>query len=296
MNYRLSCDTINTKLFFEEIGFKFSRKQIIYNNVKNKKFLECDPQNIIPNGSKILKTLLLPFKRKELSDDVKKVWDSLNKSKTTHISRGSFKNVIDFLNEKNVIIDNNITDKIYFDNSKWVQIKNIEISENDTFDFSLQNNPDDFWEHSVLYNGILGHQTPNGYDPIYYGVYDQALRGINDFHITDLRWFKDPRYAKNLSWVKCDDIVHYMLNRGQYNDDEVVMKDFDLSKYKEYLEQGYKPYSPWFEGMSKKFKYDPRMIAQELECLAYDTEITIRNKETGDIEKITIGDLYNKIY
>jgi len=296
MNYRLSCDTINTKLFFEEIGFKFPRKQIIYNNVKNKKVLECDPQNTIPNGSKILKTLLLPFKRKELSDDVKKVWDSLNKSKTTHISRGSFKNVIDFLNEMNVIIDNNITDKIYFDNSKWVQIKNIEISENDTFDFSLQNNPYDFWEHSVLYNGILGHQTPNGYDPIYYGVYDQALRGINDFHITDLRWFKDPRYTKDLRWVKCDDIVHYMLNRGQYNDDEVVMKDFDLSKYKEYLEQGYKPYSSWFEGMSKKFKYDPRMIAQELECLAYDTEITIRNKETGDIEKIMIGDLYNKIY
>jgi hypothetical protein len=89
---------------------------------------------------------------------------------------------------------------------------------------------------------------------------------LNDFHITDLRWFKDPRYTKDLRWVKCTDIVHYMLNREQYNDDEVVMYEFDIEKYKEYEEQGYKPYSSWFESMSKKFKYDRRKIAQELEC------------------------------
>lgn len=158
---------------------------------------------------------------------------------------------------------------------------------------------EDFWSASMasLSTGgkIILISTPNGYDKIYYGVYDQALRGINNFHITDLRWFKDPRYAKDLRWVKCKDIVHYMLNRGEYNDDEVVMKDFDLSKYKEYLEQGYKPYSSWFEGMSKMFKYDPRMIAQELECLAHDTEITVRDKISGEIKNIKIGELYNEI-
>jgi hypothetical protein len=129
---------------------------------------------------------------------------------------------------------------------------------------------DDFWAASMasLSTGgkIILISTPNGYDQIYYGVYDQALRGINDFHITDLRWFKDPRYTKDLRWVKCNDIVHYMLNREQYNDDEVVMTDFDIEKYQEYEEQGYKPFSSWFESMSKKFKYDRRKIAQELEC------------------------------
>ena len=129
---------------------------------------------------------------------------------------------------------------------------------------------DDFWAASMasLSTGgkIILISTPNGYDPIYYGVYDQALRGINDFHITDLRWFKDPRYTKDLRWVKCSDICHYMLNREQYNDDEVVMYDFDIEKYTEYHEQGYKPFSSWFESMSKKFKYDRRKIAQELEC------------------------------
>jgi hypothetical protein len=129
---------------------------------------------------------------------------------------------------------------------------------------------DDFWAASMasLSTGgkIILISTPNGYDPIYYGVYDQALRGINDFHITDLRWFKDPRYTRDLCWVKCPDICHYMLNREQYNDDEVVLHDFDIEKYQELVEQGYKPFSSWFESMSKKFKYDRRKIAQELEC------------------------------
>ena len=129
---------------------------------------------------------------------------------------------------------------------------------------------EDFWAASMasLSTGgkIILISTPNGYDPIYYGVYDQALRGINDFHITDLRWFKDPRYTKDLHWVKCQDICHYMLNREQYNDDEVVLREFDMEKYHDLEEEGYKPFSSWFESMSKKFKYDRRKIAQELEC------------------------------
>jgi hypothetical protein len=129
---------------------------------------------------------------------------------------------------------------------------------------------DDFWAASMasLSTGgkIILISTPNGYDPIYYGVYDQALRGINDFHITDLRWFKDPRYTKDLRWIKCQDICHYMLNREQYNDGEVVLHDFDMKEYNKLMEDGYKPFSSWFESMSKKFKYDRRKIAQELEC------------------------------
>jgi hypothetical protein len=129
---------------------------------------------------------------------------------------------------------------------------------------------EDFWAASMasLSTGgkIILISTPNGYDPIYYGVYDQAIRGMNDFHITDLRWFKDPRYTKDLRWVKCNDICHYMLNREQYDDNDVVLYDFDITKYRELEEQGYKPYSSWFESMSKKFKYDRRKISQELEC------------------------------
>jgi len=129
---------------------------------------------------------------------------------------------------------------------------------------------EDFWAASMasLSTGgkIILISTPNGHDPIYYGVYDQALRGLNNFHITDLRWFKDPRYAKDLVWIKTNDIVHYISNRELYNDEEVVLRDFDINEYQKLQESGYKPFSTWFEGMAKKFKYDRRKIAQELEC------------------------------
>lgn len=129
---------------------------------------------------------------------------------------------------------------------------------------------EDFWAASMasLSTGgkIILISTPNGFDPIYYAVYDQAIRKMNDFHVTDLRWVNDPRYAKDLKWVKCKDIVHYMLNRGDYDDDEVVVTDVDPEDFKKYEEDGYKPFSGWFERMSKKFKFDRRKISQELEC------------------------------
>ena len=34
---------------------------------------------------------------------------------------------------------------------------------------------------------------------------------------------------------------------------------------------------------------------QEMECVGQDTMITVRNKINGNIEKITIGQLYSKI-
>ena len=78
---------------------------------------------------------------------------------------------------------------------------------------------EDFWSACMasLSTGgkVIVISTPNGFDPIYYAIYDQSIRGINDFHITNLSWVKDPRYAKDLVWVKCTDIVHYMLNREQ---------------------------------------------------------------------------------
>ena len=129
---------------------------------------------------------------------------------------------------------------------------------------------EDFWTASMasLSTGgkIIMISTPNGFDPIYYGIYDQAIRNVNDFHITDLKWYHDPRYTKGLTWIRVKDIVHYMLNREQYNDNEIILKEWGSKTYNELIDEGYKPFSNWFEGMSKKFKYDKRKIAQELEC------------------------------
>ena len=134
----------------------------------------------------------------------------------------------------------------------------------------------DFWSACMasLSTGgkVIVVSTPNGYDPIYYEIYDQALRGMNDFKISEMFWYRDPRYTKDLYMVKTNDLVHYLLNRDDYPVDVLIDLSMDNpyerdhSIVKDYVGQGYKPCSSWFEGMVKKLKYDRRKVAQELEC------------------------------
>jgi hypothetical protein len=136
---------------------------------------------------------------------------------------------------------------------------------------------EDFWSACMasLSTGgkVIVISTPNGFDPIYYSIYTQAIKGMNDFRITEMFWFRDPRYSKDLKLIKCDDIIHYMLNRADYKDDEITIdysnikvSDRDFEDIKQKIENGYKAYSSWFEAMSKKLKFDKRKISQELEC------------------------------
>ena len=133
----------------------------------------------------------------------------------------------------------------------------------------------DFWAASMasLSTGgkVIVISTPNGYDPIYYEIYDQALRNVNDFKITEMVWFRDPRYTKDLYMVKTKDMIHYLLNKDEYPPDTII----DLSvedpynrnheQVTSYIEEGYKPCSSWYEGMVKKLKYDKRKVSQEIE-------------------------------
>ena len=134
----------------------------------------------------------------------------------------------------------------------------------------------DFWSACMasLSTGgkVIVVSTPNGYDAIYYEIYDQSLRGMNDFKISEMYWYKDPRYTKDLYMVKTPDLVHFLLNREDYPKDTIVNLhnenpyERDLQVVKDYMDQGYKPCSSWFEGMVKKLKFDRRRVAQELEC------------------------------
>jgi hypothetical protein len=165
---------------------------------------------------------------------------------------------------------------------------------------------EDFWAASMasLSTGgkIILISTPNGFDPIYYSVYDQSVRGTNNFHITELKWYNDPRYAKDVVWKKVDDIIHYMLNRELYKDEEITLTGVDKSEYNKILEQGYKPYSPWFETMVKKLKYDKRKINQEIDASflgsgdnVIPTEIIeriIKNDVRIPYEKFMLGTLW----
>jgi len=120
----------------------------------------------------------------------------------------------------------------------------------------------DFWAACMasLSTGgkVVVISTPNGFDPIYYEIYDQALRGMNDFKITEMYWYRDPRYTSDLYFIKTDDAIHYLLNKEEYSPDKIISwadKPFlerNFDEVKELMNNGYKPCSAWFERLVKK--------------------------------------------
>ena len=159
----------------------------------------------------------------------------------------------------------------------------------------------DFWAACMasLSTGgkVVVISTPNGFDAIYYEIYDQALRGMNDFKITEMYWYRDPRYTKDLYMVKTKDLVHYLLNKHEYPLDSIIdlslenRKERNLDTLHKYIEDGYKPCSSWLESMVKKLKYDRRKVAQELECNflgsgdnVFDSEL-LQNIQKNDIKE-----------
>ena len=163
----------------------------------------------------------------------------------------------------------------------------------------------DFWAACMasLSTGgkVIVVSTPNGYDPIYYEIYNQASRGMNDFKISEMFWYRDPRYTKDLYLVKTKDAIHYLLNKTEYTNDDIIswsdiaFENRNFEELKMIMDTGYKPCSTWFEGMVKKLKYDKRKVSQELECVDYNTIVTIRNKKNDEIMEVKIGDLYENL-
>jgi hypothetical protein len=114
--------------------------------------------------------------------------------------------------------------------------------------------------------------TPNGHDPLYHKAYITAQKGDNNFNITSMKWYEDPRYnGKNdgsgMSWVlrdeKTDDVVETIVDpKSGFGPEAVVPED----KWAEMVEKGYVPKSQWFDGMCAQLNHNTRSIAQELLC------------------------------
>ncbi len=128
---------------------------------------------------------------------------------------------------------------------------------------------------------VIVISTPNGFDQIYYEVFDQSVRGLNNFQISYLSWYYDPRFTQDLRWVKTKDIVHFLLNRDEYEKED-ILSDINKDDYQIYLDKGYKPFSDWFESMCKKLKFDRRKISQELECAFLGSGDNVINGTTMD--------------
>ena len=45
---------------------------------------------------------------------------------------------------------------------------------------------------------------------------------MNDFKISEMFWYRDPRYTKDLYMVKTPDLVHFLLNREEYSEKDII--------------------------------------------------------------------------
>ena len=249
--YQVTTTHSNTKKYYDLIGFRFDSKN-------NKEFQEKklnETQSFIPDGKKIIRDILNEnsLVRKIRYNNLKASDVKINKiNKTDDLSKTKFIDFIDyFTNELKLDLSKYNIDKILFNNSKWEKIDSIQHLINETYDFSLPNDETDFWCHSVLYNGVLGHQTPNGYDALYYKTYEQAIRKENKYNIIELKWYEDPRYNKDLRWIKNEDVINET--------------EFTLTSFKKMVNAGYKPASTWYDDMCKNMNQDKKKIAQELD-------------------------------
>lgn len=98
--------------------------------------------------------------------------------------------------------------------------------------------------------GAILISTPNGYDELYHAIYKGAKEKKNKFNVVEMRWYEDPRFSKDLKWVR--------------GDTELI--EFDKTKFPSLIAEGYLPTSGWFEDMCKQYNGDQRKIAQELLC------------------------------
>lgn len=107
--------------------------------------------------------------------------------------------------------------------------------------------------------------TPCGMDELYYETYHNAVVGRNDFHVTELRWYQDPRYNQFLKWQKFDDKGNVLSEVSDVTLNDKGDIKFDPERWATLERDGYKPTSPWYVGMCNAFNNDPIKIAQELD-------------------------------
>lgn len=144
--------------------------------------------------------------------------------------------------------------------------------------------------------------TPNGQDLVYYPIFIQAKNNKNnkdDFKLTEFRWYQDPRFNKNLKWVK----TIKETGKKEILTEETLNENGDIEYRETYWEEmvnkGYKPTSPWYETMCSRYNQDKKKIAQELDVsflgsagTVLDPELIDYQEKTNTREPIYIDDFY----
>ncbi len=279
--------------FYDEIGFRLERKQknkyALENKIQNRRYVEVDKKEIkeLITTSKLSKTQFKFLTRFFNSKYDRITYESIYKLQNIFKSNPVVDRLLlEIEKQKNYYID---------------EIISIEKSQDYTYDLHVPET------HSFISNGIISHNTggkaimistPRGMDELYYKTYVESLNGVNTFKIFQMYWYDDPRYNKDLFFVKYDgNLVDWLSNPEIRDNHEIKENGLNIPReeWDQLIRDGWKPCSPWFEAMCRELNFDKRTIAQELECVGENTLVTVRDKTSGYIQKITIGELYKQL-
>lgn len=204
-SYRIQADKNSSKLFYEIIGFNIKRKQDKGKILKN---LKENKRDIIPYSKKFLRTfssMLKPKNKYGVIRDIENVLQKpiYNRGPNGHLSRKlmlEIKENLHFINHPQKEEIRNFFEENVSQNIKWCKIKKIKESENKVYDFSLPEIKNDKWCHSILYNGNIGHQTPNGMFNLFHRLWIDAELDKNGFKPLKATWKDFP--GRDKKWKK----------------------------------------------------------------------------------------------
>jgi len=271
LNYRISANAEFSKVFYEKIGFNFERKQNNKLILEEKYNLQLGSKNdIIPFSKDLINRIVKEsgfstyfFKKNKISSDI--LLNSKKDYTIKNITRKTFFKIFELCKDKVTKETIQEVERILSPNLKWNKINKIDIGEKETFDFSLPNNDEDFWAHSVIYNGVLGHQTPNGTSGLYYKTWVDAINLENNFNGTTVHWTENPNSTVGLEW------------KNSPSGEKV-------------------PWSPWYEDQCKRLNWDSVKIAQELDLsfegskrLAIDPQLVEKYRKKVDLDNKVVG-------
>lgn len=150
---------------------------------------------------------------------------------------------------------------------------------------------------------VLYVSTPNGFDQIYYPVYDKALKEENDFILTQFRWYQDPRYNKNLVWTKQNKETGEITRIVEPTIDESGSIDYNEEHWADMVRSGFTPSSTWYDGMCDRYNHDKRKISQELDVsflgsggAVIDSEITEHHRKLYVREPIYVDNFFQEAW
>ena len=142
--------------------------------------------------------------------------------------------------------------------------------------------------------------TPNGKDKLYYTTFNAAKKKANNFHVTEFRWYEDPRYNKFLKWQKKNKETNDIKTLEEEVIDTQGNVKYDREKWTALEQEGWKPTSPWYEKMKNSLNHDSIKIAQELDVSfigSNDSVLSgeeIERHETANVREPDIN--YRDIY